>query len=509
MALAALLFVSVDVHLQHIEQRKRVIVNGQVMASLLAAGVRIGVLSENVEYIKVPVERSLLQPYVVRVLIFSPDKQVLYDSRGRKKEGSAFGDTLIESSWPTVTFDENAESYFFIHPITSTASLPSDDSLFFETNEEPRRENIAYICVEISKDILESGHNLIVSKALIGLGSFLLLTLFLTYFIINAAIAPLRKLLDQIESITPSQKNGSDDLDILTDTYSHLIQSLEQSFATINTLREGLSEKVQARTAELRKANQKLEQTLIDLKASQMQLVQSEKMALLGQIAAGVAHEVNNGMNFINGSLEPLVKLLNHVQDNPQCDERAELSSSIDKLIANMRTGVHRVTSIVRDLTTFARPNTAEMNLVNLHHELDFALRFIQHECGDRIDIQRQYGSIRPVRCHAETINQVFLNIFLNAIHSIAANGSITIKTGLQGEYVSVSIEDTGCGIAPEIIDKVFDPFFTTKPAGKGTGLGLGISLSIVQQYNGMIHIKSVKGAGTIVEVLLPLASAA
>lgn len=505
MLLTALLFISADVYIQQTEQRNHLIQNYKTTASLLAASVRIGVISENNDYIKGPVEQILVQPHVIRVFISTRDNRILYNYPKMEKNTSP-AVPWIGHNRRHLNFYEDAGNYYFIHPITDFVEMQSAEALYFDTNEEKIEKIIAYSCVQISKDILSSDRKAILVKALIGLCVFLLLSFSLSYFIISSTIAPLKQLLNKINTTTPEQI-GKDDLNILTDTYSHLLENLEQSFLVNNELRQSLSEKVKERTSELKKANQILEQTVLDLKQSQMQLIQAEKMATLGQIAAGIAHEVNNAINFISGSLEPLMKTIKNLEIEHNLDFSKELSYPLDRLAQNMRTGVQRVASIVKDLSTFARPAAAAMKEVDLNHELDFALRFIEHEYKGRIVIKRSYDELKPVLCHARTINQVFLNIFLNAVYSISDTGWITITTTMVDDMVRVRIQDTGCGIDPAIMGKIFEPFFTTKPSGKGTGMGLGISYSIIKEHNGTITIESVKGEGTTVEIHLPVAS--
>ncbi len=280
---------------------------------------------------------------------------------------------------------------------------------------------------------------------------------------------------------------------------------------------------------ELEEKNHRLEQLYTDLKEAQSQLIQSEKMAGLGQLMAGIAHELNNPIGFIYANLkeldsyagtvqsllEPLIKTPLQQETLTVLKQRiTELSSREDldfilndlhKLIQESLMGSIRVKEIVQTLRNFSRVDEAEWKEVDLHEGLDSTLILLNNEIKDRITIHKEYGSLPRVACNPGQINQVFMNIISNAVQAIEKNGNIWINTRRSGESVEISIRDDGNGIPPEQVSKIFDPFFTTKPVGKGTGLGLSISYRIIQNHKGNISVESAPGRGTTFRVTLPV----
>ena len=280
-------------------------------------------------------------------------------------------------------------------------------------------------------------------------------------------------------------------------------------------------QKVENKSAEL-------EKTLDDLKQAQSHLVQSEKMASLGQLTAGIAHELNNPINFISGNVTPLrndigelLDLINKydaVIDQKRNDEamqpliklreHADLKLIVDeigKLLSGIDEGARRTTEIVKGLRNFSRTDESELKMTQLNDALDSTLTILQNKTKGRIEIVKSYGDLPLVECYPGQLNQVFLNILNNAIQAIPAQGKITIATRVSNNQVIVSIKDTGKGMTDEIKQHIFDPFFTTKQVGEGTGLGLSISYGIIEKHDGKIEVKSEPGAGTEFIILLPL----
>jgi two-component system NtrC family sensor kinase len=277
-------------------------------------------------------------------------------------------------------------------------------------------------------------------------------------------------------------------------------------------------------------ANEDLGELNRQLTAAQDQLVQSEKMASIGQLAAGVAHEINNPIGYIFsnfGTLERyLVDLFKVLAAYETCESRlvdpqarhslAALRRDIDldylkgdipTLLAETREGIERVRKIVQDLKDFSHVDThREWEWTDLHKGIDSTLNIVSNEIKYKADVVKQYGSLPPVRCLASELNQVFLNLLVNAAHAIRRErGTIIVRTGSSDAEVWVEIEDDGSGIASEHLPRIFDPFFTTKPVGKGTGLGLSLSYGIVKKHTGRIDVDSEVGRGTRFRVTLPV----
>jgi signal transduction histidine kinase len=288
----------------------------------------------------------------------------------------------------------------------------------------------------------------------------------------------------------------------------------------LRDLNRNLEQKVLARTRELSDA-------LETLRRTQAQLVHREKMASLGQFIAGIAHELNNPLNFVLGNLhylrqyaETLASAVREYesaarQAGGKVAARAESlwrAKDLERLLADLpsafdgfQEGIDRATSLVSDLRTFSRLDEAERVPVNLHDALDSTLNLLRGRLAG-IRVVKEYGALPPVECLGGQMNQVFMNLLSNAADAVGERGTITIRTARAGEErVAITIEDDGCGIEPGHIDRIFDPFFTTKEVGKGTGLGLSISYEIVSRHGGTLLVQSQRGAGASFRIELPI----
>lgn len=269
-----------------------------------------------------------------------------------------------------------------------------------------------------------------------------------------------------------------------------------------------LEQQVRERTdlaAALTKTNGDLEETNRKLRETQAHLIQSEKMASLGQLVAGIAHEINNPLAFVINNMfvvqEGLCQLASAVSTVP------ELSPKVGKIqtrMSDMQEGADRVKALVSKLRTFSRLDEGTYKTVNIHESIESVLLFLRHKMEGRIEVQRNYGSVEDLSCFAGELNQVLMNVVANAIDSIKGSGKITITTSCGNEEFRISVRDTGGGIPEEIRNRIFDPFFTTKPVGDGTGLGLAISYGIVKAHNGSIEFSSQEGVGTEFIVRIP-----
>jgi len=276
--------------------------------------------------------------------------------------------------------------------------------------------------------------------------------------------------------------------------------------------------------------NQQLQQANRRLTAAQAQLLQAEKMASIGLIAAGVAHEINNPLGFVSsnlGSLACYVEQLLALLDAYAAGE-APLAAAAPEALARIRAlkaatdlpflredlkalldesgeGLGRVKGIVQDLKAFAHGGESEWQPADLNAGLDSCLNIVAHRLGDRIEVRREYGRLPQVECMPVALNQVFINLLLNAAHAIVERGEIRIRTGSDGDGVWVEIADSGVGIAPEHLNRIFDPFFTTRAVGQGSGLGLALGYATVRQHGGEIRVESTPGQGSRFLIRLPL----
>ena len=265
------------------------------------------------------------------------------------------------------------------------------------------------------------------------------------------------------------------------------------------------------------------------LKQAHDQLLQSERMAFIGQLATGVAHEINNPIGYLYSNLGTLEKYIQAVFSMIEDYEQAEgaiaddgvrarlraarerldiafLKEDLRALMAESKEGIVHVKNIVRDLKDFSQVDAAnEWYAADLHKGLDSILNIIYNEIKYKVEVVKEYGDIVAVECLPSQLNQVFMNLLVNAVQANGGRGTITVRTGKQDAEVWVEIADTGKGIAAEDLKRVFDPFYTTKPIGHGTGLGLSLSYGIVQKHRGRMEVQSEVGKGTTFRVWLPV----
>jgi two-component system NtrC family sensor kinase len=254
---------------------------------------------------------------------------------------------------------------------------------------------------------------------------------------------------------------------------------------------------------------EELAQTNQKLREAQAHLVHSEKMAGLGQLVAGIAHEINNPLAFVINNVfivqETLEKLAAESAELPPT-----VSAKVNKMQAQI-TGAHagatRVKELVTKLRTFSRLDEGTVKTINIHESIESVLLFLRHKTEGRIEVERNYGDVEMLTCLAGELNQVLMNIIANAIDAIDPShgpGRITIATGQQNGHFVIRVRDTGKGIPEEIRGRIFEPFFTTKPIGQGTGLGLAISYGIMQAHQGSMEFSSTAGEGTEFVLKIP-----
>ncbi len=330
---------------------------------------------------------------------------------------------------------------------------------------------------------------------------------------------------------------SADEIGILASALNQMTRSLKQSRDDLEHYSHTLEIRVQLRTQELQQKNKQLEQTLNDLRRTQAQLIQTEKMSSLGQLVAGVAHEINNPVTFVYANLDyvdtystDLLHLINQYQVHyPQpADKIQTAAAAVDvdfiqedmpRVLNSMRVGAERIREIVYSLRSFSRVDEAQTGGVDIHEGLDSTLLILQNRCkghGDRgeIEVYRHYGDLPKIECYASQLNQVFMNIISNGIDALEeamlspkglSPAVLTIQTEVASDQVLVWIANNGPEIPASVRPRLFDPFFTTKPIGKGTGLGLAISYQIVVEKHGGNLTYHTSEQGTQFRIALPV----
>lgn len=302
-----------------------------------------------------------------------------------------------------------------------------------------------------------------------------------------------------------------------------LLMTVERTIERRNFLRDAKHYKL-----DLERRNAELKQRKAELQRLQGQIIQNEKMASLGQLAAGVAHELNNPAGFIFGNmeilrecsngLERLLDFYGHLKLSPEDEAKAQsIKDEIDyrntlgdlsSIISDCHEGAERIRDVVQNLRVFSRLDEAEFKKVDIHNGIESTIRLLaRYYNSGPITLVRDYGTLPPVDCYAGQLNQVWMNLLVNAAQAIKESGEVHIETHRDGQFVVVKISDTGCGIAAEHLKNIFDPFFTTKPVGEGTGLGLSVTYSIVERHKGVIKVESTPGKGTVFTVSISIDS--
>lgn len=374
--------------------------------------------------------------------------------------------------------------------------------------------------------LVELTKNLLLTAALVGVPMLVLVSL-----LSRLLVTPIKKLTATIHTIEDSNDlsikvpvSGRDEVADLGNAFNRMTTRLGELFnkfvvveKELENLNINLEHQVIDRT-------QQLQDTLQKLQSAQTQLVQSEKMASLGQLVAGIAHEINNPIGAIYANMPPLAEYIDEIKETVEfaqsCMDEADaqklnahlaqidysfITEDLAQLLNSQKQAADRIRNIVLALRNFSRLDQGEVKTVRLEEGLDSTLQMLHHNYKGRIDIVKDYALNEPVECYAGELNQVFMNILANAIQAIPDKGSIIITTAKVNEQAVISIADTGTGMSDEVRKKIFDPFFTTKDIGEGTGLGLSISYGIIEKHQGTLTVKSELNRGTRFTITIPL----
>ncbi|WP_339136641.1 MAG: ATP-binding protein [Candidatus Electrothrix sp. GW3-4] len=526
--------------------------HGATLIRLLAHSISLAVVTENKDEMYASVSGLLQQDDVFEVVIWNKDGEMLLQkTKNPAKRLRIIGNPMKmlmifrqhdKSDYQSM---ETKDSFILWGQIFFNATPSQEEDWYFEEEEKSSaQEVVGYAAIVLSKKFFKKGVRNIFIQTGVSVLIFLFVILLTTFLVIQNVMEPLQKLVLTIRMREGKTEHPSD-LKMLTETYTSMVDDLEKSFQTISELNEGLEEKVKYRTLQLTEANDELHQrqeklknsnthlseALRQLKETQEQLIQKEKLAAMGQLVAGVAHELNNTVNFISGALPSLHRSFDEMKEiltryeevekargSNILDEKfeevraikeklsyEELFITIDQLMENMEEGTTRTTGIIRDLKIFSREDVEKMTPLDLHTVINSTINYVDKQLLKNITIRRDYGPLPLVHCLPGRIGQVFLNIINNSIQAMDGDGQLTIKTEQRNEHVHIHFSDTGCGIHAHDMAKIFDPFFTNKEIGKGTGLGLGISYSIIRQHGGDIKVQSDVGNGSVFEIILPV----
>lgn len=496
---------------------------GQRMAKLLAQNSRLALFTSNPKELNFHIE-GIMASYTCRMAaLYDLDGRVLFSSENQQfplAESSRIamlhevGAKLVSSpeafSAP-VLFTEGSEQVI-IAPAFA-ANQFSAEELFFEdvktgtgsVGAESGRRVFGYAVLfpDLSLINKEAADNFIINS-LVSL-IIVIFSCLVVMTTIKKLTVPLQRLVGEIrihEGGTGSRDGG---MTIPAD-FSSMIELIRSSYLTIESLKENLEFRVHERTSELNKA-------IDELKLTQDQLIQSEKMAALGQMLGGLSHEINNAVNFITGALPLLDRNLKSMETptesrnlTPEEQQQRKRNEQNKTLIVNIKEGARRISELSQNLRVFGYSNSEDFSRTDILPGLAACIGIIRSKYGKKIEVKEGFASNLPeISCNIGQLNQVFMNLLLNAAQSIHEQGTITVKASCADRRLRVAICDTGEGIPPERIGKIFNPFYTTKKIGDGTGLGLSISYTIINKHGGTIDIYSKPGEGTTFEISLPI----
>lgn len=511
--------------------------HGQSFVRLLADSSILGVFTGNKKMLEDQARIYFQDERCRKISIYDWEGTLLVNFGGDLEEKKDGGSRLApykeisKALGPITTFYPEYSSI-----VLSQAILPSEtydeDDLFFSSDSTKRAMHpeegqppLGYVAVVLSTDEVEAKVTAILMQNLVATFVIILFSSGCIFLMLRRMTQPLKLLVGEIVKHSPNtQENAQADL---SGNFGEMIEIIQNSYLTIAELKNNLEEKVLARTSELvdsnaalghqkiilEKTNSDLVNTLAALKRAHDQLVQSEKMAALGQLVGGLSHEINNALNFITGAVPLLDRNLKNMGGPPSREsnvpERLDAQGLHEQnriLLDNIMEGVRRISELTRNLRVFSYSNPDDCRLEDIHIGLSASIGIVRSRYGKLIVIKEQFARDLPqISCNIGQLNQVFMNLLLNASQAIHGEGTIIVKTSFDQKAVRIAVSDTGGGIPEERLSEVFNPFYTTKKIGEGTGLGLSISYSIIDKHGGKIDVYSKPGEGTTFEITLPI----
>ncbi len=508
-------------HVQQDQLKEHIIHQGRTLINVLARNVQLGLFFEDNDQVKEAVAPILAERDVLCVVVYDSADKVIFQQPDNDKHLGAISQATYalrknisnggnNTSEPVTS--EDGDAFVFWAPVIIPEQEQFDESIYFplEPVKKSAEKLIGTVQISLSKEPLVTGRRESLEKtSLLGM-LFVLFGSVITFLLARDLATPLSALIRKMRDRGIEVAGNEDEFGLMADNYSLLVSQLDEAFKEIDNLNIGLEEKVEDRTRDLSLA-------LHELKDAQVKLVQSEKMVAMGQLVAGVAHEINNTTNFVSGALPPLTRRLDELKEllavhQVDCSiltgtERfAKIMASVDLLLSNIQEGSRRTNKIVNDLKTFSRPDEEKMLPVDINACLESTLTLARNEYKYHLELTTELDPTLPVIEGSQgQLNQVFMNLLINCIQAQPNGGEIFIKTWHTEETVHIIFRDKGEGISREHQQKLFDPFFTTKKVGSGTGLGLSITYGIVDKHNGDILVRSEVGQGTEFEIVLPI----
>lgn len=494
---------------------------GEIMITMLSGALQSGLFFEDRDGIDQAVKTLLsLQVHqdLEAVVVYNTNDEMLLRQILNRKNGHPNPPSLVVPMAAALrSFHlnpkqgkiwDNDELIIFTAPVSVAASQKDGESLFFDTdNEGQPRTVIGHAQLVIGKGQFDQAVKKTAFQTSMLTILFLGISLAATYMLTQETMTPLKRLIETIRARSGQTAAAPDEVGLLGSTFAQLMNDLEMAFVTIQNMKDGLEETVTERTREL-------SQALTQLRETHMQLAQSEKMVAIGRLVAGIAHEINNTTNFVSGALPPLRKRLSELEallqepqgEAPDREQCKAIFKKLHLLLENINEGARRTIKIVGDLKNFSRPADEQPGPVDINQCLRTTCSLAYPEYKHRIQLHLELAEDLPmVEGVCGQLNQVFMNLLLNAVQAQSEQGTILIRTWAADDQAHILFHDNGHGIPPEIIDKIFEPFFTTKGVGKGTGLGLSISYGIIHKHQGRIVVRSEPGHGAEFEIILPL----
>jgi len=518
-------------------------------AKSFAYNVEYGVLTENRNILEKIIEGSFQKPDIIYVEVTGDDNEIL----AQKSENgyNLFRDKerrIVELEDKVhrlcLTSDNGAMAYQFTAPILTDENVNSKnrdelDILIMGEDEQktqPVLTEIGSVKVCLSLASLNKKASDVFFIGVFIIFSISTIAIIISLYFINILIKPVKKIAEIAMEISKGNFDKSveihtyDEIGIMADNFNRMTLALRSYINELEQFRNKLEQRVEERTNDLQHTNDELKKAYDNLKKTQLQLIHSEKMASLGLLIAGVAHEINNPINFISSGIDTLKERISEVlilldkykelEDDPSkelpefikevCSLKQriyydETTDDIKKVFKGIDEGVDRTVRIVKDLKQISGNRNGKTCTISIKKQIESTLNILSSQYKSRIEFDKEFTGNNMIECYPDQINAVLMNVLSNAVQSIKHDGVIKIKTSRNDTDLLITVSDTGDGIAEENLAKIFDPFFTTKDVGSGMGLGLSLSYEIIRNHNGEISVKSEPGKGSEFTIKLPV----